>query len=249
MRTVSIHQPECFPWLGFLDKASRSDVFVLLDCVQYVKSSFQNRNKLRTRRGWDWVTVPVAMKDRSKKLISEIEISDGDGQRWRRKHLALWRENYRGARFAAPYLTFLEKLYAGSHRRLLDFNREVIDWLFAQFEIKAEVRLASQMRWHGAATELNLSLCQDAGADVYLSGISGRDYLDERRFKAAGIAVRYQEFHHPVYPQRFDPFVPGLSSLDLLFNHGPDAARILRDPAAPRLDTLFAPARLRADIA
>jgi len=249
MRTVSIHQPECFPWLGFLDKASRSDVFVLLDCVQYVKGSFQNRNKLRTRRGWDWVTVPVAMRDRSTKLISEIEISDGDGQRWRRKHLALWRENYRGARFAAPYLTFLEKLYAGSHRRLLDFNREVIDWLFAQFEIKAEVRLASQMRWQGAATELNLSLCQDVGADVYLSGISGRDYLDERRFKAAGIAVRYQEFHHPVYAQRFDPFVPGLSSLDLLFNHGPDAARILRDPAAPRLDTLFAPARLRADIA
>ena len=249
MRTVSIHQPECFPWLGFLDKASRSDVFVLLDCVQYVKSSFQNRNKLRTRRGWDWVTVPVAMKDRSKKLISEIEISDGDGQRWRRKHLALWRENYRGARFATQYLPFLEELYAGSPRRLLDFNREVIDWLFAQFEITAEVRLASQMRWHGAATELNLSLCQDAGADVYLSGISGRDYLDERQFQAAGIAVRYQEFHHPVYTQRFDRFVPGLSSLDLLFNHGPDAARILRDPVAPRLDTLFIPARPRADIA
>src|SRR5262245_11329415 len=179
MRTVSIHQPECFPWLGFIDKAIRSDVFVLLDCVQYSRGSFQNRNKLRTRQGWDWVTVPVALKDRSKKLISEIEISNGDGQRWRPRHLALWRENYRGARFAAQYLAVLEKLYFGSHRRLLDFNREVIDWLFAQFEIKAEVRLASQMRWHGAATELILSLCQDTGADVYLSGISGRAYLDE----------------------------------------------------------------------
>jgi hypothetical protein len=186
------------------------------------------------------------MKDRSRKLISEIEIADGEGQRWRRKHLALWRENYRGTRFAAEYLPFLEKLYAGAHRRLLDFNREVIDWLFAQFEIKAEVYLASQMRWRGAATELNLSLCQDAGADVYLSGISGKDYLDESQFKAAGIAVRYQEFHHPIYTQRFEGFVPRLSSLDLLLNHGPDAARILRDSAAPRLDTLFTPARSRA---
>jgi hypothetical protein len=228
MRTVTIHQPECLPWLGFLDKAAQADVFVLLDCVQYRKDYFQNRNRIRTPQGWAWVTVPVEMGDRSTKLIKDVAIADGNGQRWRKKHLALWSGSYRAAPFAGTVLPFLEELYRKPHRWLVEFNYEVISWLFRQLQIRAEVRLASELPHRGRATELNLSLCQATGADVYLSGVSGRDYLDEAPFREAGIAVRYQEFKHPVYAQAFDPFIPAMSALDLLFNHGPDANRILR---------------------
>lgn len=238
-RTVSIHQPECFPWLGFVDKAAQSDVFILLDDVQYEKNYFQNRNKIRTAQGWTYVTIPVLTTGRSKQTLAEVELQPDAVSRWRQKHLASWTQNYRPARHGARYLPFLEKLYAGAQTRLAEFNGEVIAWLFEQFEVKAEVRRSSAMRSTGASTEKLLSLCQDAGAEIYLSGISGKEYLDESLFRAAGIEVRYQEFHHPVYAQRHEPFVPGLSALDLLFNHGPDAARLLRDPATPRLDTLF----------
>lgn len=228
MRTITIHQPECLPWLGFLDKALRVDVFVLLDSVQYRKDYFQNRNRIRTATGWTWLTVPVSTKDRSRTLIREIEIVDGDG-RWRRKHLAQWKTNYRTAPYADAYLPFLEELYSRPHRRLVDFNLEVISWLFRQFGVRTEVRLASEQPSHGAATELNLSLCEAAGATVYLSGIGGKDYLDETPFRRAGIRVEYQEFRHPTYTQQHEPFLPCMTALDLLFNHGPDSARILRD--------------------
>jgi hypothetical protein len=39
--------------------------------------------------------------------------------------------------------------------------------------------------------------------------------------------VKYHEFHHPEYSQAFSPFIPGMASVDLLFNEGPDGIRRL----------------------
>ena len=69
--------------------------------------------------------------------------------------------------------------------------------------------------------------------------MSGRTYLDESVFARAAIAVEYQEFHHPVYPQCYAPFVPCMSALDLLFTHGPEAGRLLQAPDGPRLAEVF----------
>nr|MBI3612487.1 WbqC family protein [Nitrospirota bacterium] len=45
---VAIHQPQYLPWLGYLDKIDRADVFVILDTVQFKKNEWQNRNRIRT---------------------------------------------------------------------------------------------------------------------------------------------------------------------------------------------------------
>ena len=37
MTTISIHQPVYLPWLGFFGKIISSDIFVILDDVQYEK--------------------------------------------------------------------------------------------------------------------------------------------------------------------------------------------------------------------
>ena len=57
---VSVHQPQYIPWIGYFHKIRSSDLFVLLDNVQYKKREFQNRNKIRTKEGSIWLTVPVA---------------------------------------------------------------------------------------------------------------------------------------------------------------------------------------------
>lgn len=235
-RVVTIHQPECFPWLGFLDKAAQADVFVLLDDAQYSKNYFNNRNKVRTAQGWTWLTIPVETAGKAAQTFAEAGMA-GDG--WRRKHLATWTQSYGASKFGPAHLPFLEDLYARPLTRLGEFNTAAIRYLFEQFGVKAEVRLSSELGCEGAATDKLLALCRRLGATEYLSGISGKDYLDESKFAAAGIKVRYQDFHHPVYAQRFEPFLPAMSSFDLLFNHGPEAARILRDPAAPRLKEVF----------
>ena len=59
--TLSAHQPEFLPWLGYVSKAAMADVYFILDSVQYVKDVFQNRNKIRIKQGdgWQWLNIPV----------------------------------------------------------------------------------------------------------------------------------------------------------------------------------------------
>ena len=235
-RVVTIHQPECFPWLGFVDKAAQADVFVLLDDAQYSKNYFNNRNKVRTAQGWSWLTIPVETKGKPGQTFAEAKMGD-DG--WRRKHLATWTQSYGAAKFGAKHLAFINDLYSRPLTKLGEFNTAAIRYLFEQFEVKAEVLVSSELACEGAATDKLLALCRKLGATEYLSGISGKEYLDEAKFAAAGIKVRYQDFHHPVYAQRFEPFLPAMSSFDLLLNYGPEAATIIRDPAAPRLKEVF----------
>jgi hypothetical protein len=56
---VAIHQPQYLPWLGYFDKMLAADLFCYLDCVQFKKNEWQNRNRIKTAQGWQWLTVPV----------------------------------------------------------------------------------------------------------------------------------------------------------------------------------------------
>jgi hypothetical protein len=73
-----------------------------------------------------------------------------------------------------------------------------------------------------------MELCRRLGADTYLAGQGGRGYMHPERFRSAGLEVVFQDYEHPSYPQLFGEFVPRLSTLDLLFNCGPDSLDIIR---------------------
>ena len=59
---VAAHQPNFAPWLGFFDKAVAADVLVLLDTVQFIKRGYQNRTRIKSSTGPQWLTVPVISK-------------------------------------------------------------------------------------------------------------------------------------------------------------------------------------------
>ena len=90
---VSIHQPEHMPWSGFFHKMSLSDVYVLLDNVQYKKNNWQNRNRIVTRNGLQqWITIPVKLKGHMQTTIRDIKINDQED--WRRKYLGRINDSY-----------------------------------------------------------------------------------------------------------------------------------------------------------
>jgi hypothetical protein len=61
------------------------------------------------------------------------------------------------------------------------------------------------------------------GASHYISGPSARDYIEEDKFKSAGISLEYMQYNYPEYPQLYPPYDPFVSIIDLLFMTGPEA--------------------------
>jgi len=224
MKKVSIHQPEHLPWLGFIHKVMSVDEFVLLDNVQFNKNYFHNRNKIKTSQGWQWLTVPIKKK-RNHQNINEVEISYE--QDWQLKNLKSIKSSYAKAKYFSQYSKDFKDIYQTKFKLLRDLNIELIKFIFKKFGLNTKIHIASELIDKSEKTELLLSICQKLGADVYLSGISGKDYLDVFKFKKANIKVEFQNFEHPIYQQMHGPFVPEMSSIDLLFNYGHNSLPIL----------------------
>lgn len=226
---VGIHQPEHLPWLGFFHKMYLSDIFVLLDNVQYEKNYFQNRNRIRTSKGFCWTTVPVLTKGRSSQLINEVRINALERE-WPQKIWGTLEQNYRKAPFFGDYAPSLTKIYCDRKwDKLVDLNISIINQLAKWQGIKTPLVRASNMGVEGKSTDLLLRICQELKASVYLAGKSGRDYLDESKFTDKNIQVFYQNFVHPVYQQQYSPFMPQMSVIDLLMNHGKESLRIITE--------------------
>jgi hypothetical protein len=136
-------------------------------------------------------------------------------------------QNYSKTRYWKEYAAPLEELFFRPWTHLVDLNLALIDFLWTAFSIPTPTLRASALHPGGKKSDLLLDLCRKTGATEYLSGPSGKDYLDETIFAAEGITVRYHAFRHPDYSQAFSPFVPGMASVDLLFNEGPDGIRRL----------------------
>ena len=106
--TVSIHQPNYLPWLGFFNKVSQSDIYVVFDDVQYpMGKDFHNRNQIKTNNGKTWLTIPVIGKSERRKF-NKIQIKDNG---WNEKHLNNIKNFYGKAKYFNDYYPDLEKFY------------------------------------------------------------------------------------------------------------------------------------------
>jgi hypothetical protein len=236
---VAIHQPEHLPWLGFFDKARLADTFVLLDHVQYRRRYFQNRNRVYGPTGAQWITVPVVVKGRYTQAIDEVEIDNAGNPQWAEQCWSRLLHAYAKSPYFAEYRDWFETLYATPWTRLVDFNLAIIRRLLDALGVDVTLVRSSELGVGGQKSDLMLEICRRLGGRAYLSGISGRDYLDRARFRDAGIELHFQEFHHPVYRQRREPFLPCMSAVDLLFNHGSASAQILRGVGVEVMQDVF----------
>ena len=222
---IAVHQPQYIPWLGYIHKMANVDLFVFLDNVQYKKREFQNRNRIKTPSGPIWLTVPVLTKGNFFQKISEVKIDNQE--RWREKHYETLKRNYSKAPFFKTYQNFLDEIYRKEWNYLVELNIATVNYLKNALKITTPIKLESEIGTTKTHTERIIEICKKTGADTYLSGAGGKDYMDEGLFEQNKIKLEYQEFIFPVYPQLYGDFIPNLSALDLIFNCGPDSKKKL----------------------
>lgn len=230
-KIVTIHQPNYLPWIGLFSKASQANCFIVNDTAQYVSSGVTNRNKVRTRAGWCYLTVPVDHSFYDARIIDVLLPPD---RKWREKHWQTICCNYARTRFFKDHAPFFEQLYREDFDYLWQINEKVFLYLLDCFRIEVEVLKYSQMDVDPRLkkTDLVVACLQQAGADIYLSGPSGKKYLEVEKFARNHIALEFSRFEHPTYRQRYPGFEPNMSAIDLLFNRGTQAADIIRDSAS-----------------
>jgi hypothetical protein len=227
---VSIMQPAYLPWLGYFHRIEMSDIHIVLDHVQIdrnSKTNFVNRNKVRTKQGWCWLTVPIKTKGKFGQLeINKLEVSDDKD--WMDKHWATLMRNYSKALYFEEHKEFFEDCYSSPKSLVVHMNKGITNYLLRQLDIKTEMIRSSEMNPTKRKDDLILELCRKAGATIYVSGPFGRDYLQEEKFRENGIKIIYHEYIHPTYPQTYPGFEPYMSVIDLMFNCGPESLSILK---------------------
>jgi hypothetical protein len=222
---VAIHQPQYFPYPGFFHKLSLVDTFVIMDDTQYDKR-FTNRNLILDSHGQVWLTVPI---NKAHKFSANRFVEINNALPWRQEHWKKILVSYANAKYFNLYKE-LESVYQREWSNLFDLNLHTIKMTMAWLGVDIPVIRESELHVQGESTERLVNLTKAVGADTYVSGIGGKDYLKESLFEDAHLRLEYQSYHPTPYPQRFTKvFVPNLSILDMLANVGPDCLRVIRE--------------------
>ncbi|RLG31406.1 hypothetical protein DRO03_01265 [Methanosarcinales archaeon] len=217
---IAVHQPNYIPYLGFFDKMKQSDIFVIYDDAQFNKEDFQHRNKIRIYHGWKYLTIPVEkkcipIKDiliRNDRMVKDMT--------WQEAHLKDIQDNYKNTPYYVLYEHNLETIHTDKYDKLIDLNMEIINFLKDALNIKTKTIFAGELGFTSRSTERLIDITEALGGDTYLSGPAGRNYLNVSLFESRGIDVKFQDFKHPVYKQRYKGFISNMSAIDALFNTG-----------------------------
>jgi hypothetical protein len=224
---IAIVQSNYIPWKGYFDLIQSVDEFVLFDDVQYTRRDWRNRNRIKTAHGLAWLTIPVQTTGQYLSLIKDIVVTD---EAWAKKHWKTLAAVYAPAPHFKTFADRFERLYLEStEMRLSQINRTWLDAACEMLEIPTKLTWSMDYAVAPGRTERLVSICQQAGADTYVSGPSARSYIDDTCFRDAGIDVQYFDYAgYREYPQLHGPFEHAVSIVDLLCNTGPDARRYIQ---------------------
>lgn len=223
---VAIHQPEFLPWPGYFHKMSQVDLFIILDNVQFRKNYFQNRNRIYSpTQGEAFLTVPILMKGYQDRTIQEMLINYSGGTGWVDKNWRQLTHSYGSHPYFDDFATPLHEILHSQESQLINLNMRLIHFFREALGVATPLVFASSLQSRGTKSELILDLARIAGATSYLSGPSGRDYLNIDAFKAEGIEVRFHNYTPPIYDGI--GYRPYLSTLDVLMNTGAKARGVV----------------------
>jgi hypothetical protein len=218
MKRVAISQSNYIPWRGYFDLIDSVDEFVIYDDAQYTKRDWRNRNLINTPSGPIWLTVPVQVKGRFTQKIQEVETVGTD---WAETHWKALARNYREAKGFESISEVLRPIYLGQIPTMLhEINLRFLTLILKYLEVDTVITKSSEFnQFSSDKSHKLLEMCVQAGADVYVSGPSAREYLDLDIFNEMGIDVEWYSYEgYGSYPQQFPGFVQNLSIVDLLFN-------------------------------
>jgi|SRR6185437_3512434 len=226
-KKIIITQSNYIPWKGYFDSINTVDHFIIYDDMQYTRRDWRNRNKIKTKDGLLWLTVPVEVKGKYFQKINETLVSD---PAWAKQHWKTIQFNYAKSAYFKQYSEGLEEFYLNNQLKYLtEINYQLISLINKMLEINTGISFSSDYELAEGKTERLVDLCKKVGATDYYSGPAAKNYMDESLFEQENIKVHYFDYSgYPEYHQLYEGFAHDVSIIDLLFNEGPNATNFMK---------------------
>lgn len=197
---VTAHQPNFLPGASVFSKIQAADAVIWLDEVQYTKGGWTNRNRDPDGR---WLTVPVE-RHCAFKPINRVQIGEPHKD-WRKtlvkRLFDVWPSDLTlrvCGEISRPY-----RLLVGLTTATNELLRQALapqclpvfqSHLLGGHSVPAVADTARALK---PISHQLAAMVAELGGTLYLSGPSGRSYLDERPFAERGIEVDYWRHEGP----------------------------------------------------
>ena len=234
MKKVAILQSNYIPWKGYFDIINSVDEFIIYDDMQYTKRDWRNRNKIKTKDGLQWLSIPVIVKGKFSQPINETLVCNDS---WIELHSKTIFHNYKRAKYFDNYWEWLLSVYTicEGEQYLSVINQCFIKAICEELGIRTKISLSTEYSLREGKTERLVGLCEDAGADYYLSGPAAKGYIVDAVFEKAGIELSYMDYSdYPPYSQLYGEFEHGVSIIDLILNEGENAPLFMKSFVSDR---------------
>ncbi len=227
IKKVAILQSNYIPWRGYFDLISLVDEFVIFDEMQYTKRDWRNRNRIKTKDGVLWLTVPVEVKGKYFQNIRETKIN---GESWRNKHWKTLEFNYIKSKYFKDLADEIEHIYLEENiTSLSKLNRRFIDLICSYLGIKTCIRDSFEFSLANNKNERLVNICKELEASEYVSGPKAASYIDKKIFESNNIKLSFADYSgYSEYNQLWGGFEKNLSILDLIFNCGKSSFKYMK---------------------
>lgn len=226
----TILQPAYLPWIGYFEMIDSTDVYVVFDHVQFVRKSWQQRNRIKTFNGVIWLTIPIKRGERNIRICDTKISYDHENpldKHWRTITLA-----YKKAPYFYKYKSVFEEIYSKEYEYLSDLNVVVIKTICDILGIKTKIIFSSKLNLNDedmGKTEKIVNLCKKVNITHLYDAKGAEEFIDVSLFHKEGISTNFQHFEHPIYNQLWGDFIPYMSVIDLLFNEDDKSLDVIRN--------------------
>lgn len=201
-----IIENQYFPVINLFKYSYKNKYIKLFACEGYKKMSFRNRCVIAGSNGLIPLSVPLQSGRNQKVMFKDVRISYD--QDWQKNHWRTITSCYSRSPFFDFYRESLETFFFIKPVFLFDLNLTILQWLKTVLAHPAEIIVVEDL--------------QDMKKDAEILDITNR-WLP-RNFQQGENGIRYTQ----VFEDRIG-FRRNLSILDLLFNAGPMAIKIIAD--------------------
>lgn len=225
---VAIMQPYIFPYLGYFQLINAVDKFVFYDDVNFIKRGWINRNQILVNNQAKLFSIPL-IKASQNKLIKEVEVAYNE--KWLKQFYSTLEFNYKKAPFFDEIYPLIKYVLNIKPKTIADLTIESILQISNHLSLSTVFERSSDKYSATKGMEKAdrlIEICKLNKADVYINPAGGKELYHKIYFKERGVQLNFINNHLFEYSQFKNPFVPGLSIIDvLMFNSKEEILKML----------------------